>query len=90
MATAVFALEPGAGLADEAVSGCVVVIVSVLAVSAAVAIVISIWIAAFADHFFGSRHAPISLFEHDLFGKTGSYPRIKSEGMLFRITLWTS
>src|SRR6266404_3704664 len=30
-----------------------------------------------------SHNDPISLFEHDLFRKTDSHPRIKSEGMLF-------
>jgi hypothetical protein len=42
MATAVFALEPGARLADEAVSGRVAVVMPVLVVAAAIAIVIGI------------------------------------------------
>jgi len=45
--------------------------------------------------FFESSSRSISLFEHDLRanasrlsrGKTGAHPRIKSEGMLFRIML---
>jgi len=49
MATAVFALEPGAGLADETVSGR------------------EHEKAPFAGYLFGSCHASISLFEHDLF-----------------------